>query len=51
MGLRLTVWVSGLHRTAVWPLLGHSVQWALCVVLDVTLVVVLASAAVIRWLG
>lgn len=30
---------------------AHSGQWALCVVLDMTLVVVLASAAVIRWLG
>ena len=51
MGLRLIVWVSapaGLYRMAVF---AHSGQWALCVVLDVTLVVVLASAAVIRWLG
>ena len=59
MGLRLIVWVSapaGLHGVAVRLLFGHSVQRALCVsvaavVSEVTLVVVLASAAVIRWLG
>lgn len=59
MGLRLIVWVSapaGLHGVAVQLLFGHSVQRALCVsvavvVSEVTLVVVLASAAVIRWLG
>lgn len=58
MGLRRIVRVSapaGLYRMAVRLLSGRSVQRALCVsaavVSEVTLVVVLASAAVIRWLG
>ena len=58
MGLRRIVWVSasaGLYRTAVRLLSGPSAQRALCVSVavesEVTLVVVLASAAVIRWLG
>ena len=54
VGLRLIAWVStpaGLYGMAAWLLFGHSVQQAPCVGLDMTLVVFLASAAVIRWLG